>query len=57
VFRGCVNTIKNCKSLLIEIDMKHISLKEQIQQLGLTLISEHVRNESEKNYIFDSSRR
>lgn len=57
VFQGCINAIKNCKSLLIEIDIKHISLKEQIQQLGLTLIGEHVRNEFEKNYIFDSSRR
>ena len=57
VFQGCANAIKNCKSLLIEIDIKHIRLKEQIQALGLTLISENVRNEFEKNYIFFSERR
>lgn len=57
VFQGCINAIKNCKSILIEVHDKHIQLKEQIQQLGLTFVSEHVRNESEKNYIFNSQRR
>lgn len=54
VVQGCMNTIKNCKSVLIEIDVKHIHIKDQIEKLGLRLIEQYKRNEFEKNYIFNA---
>lgn len=52
VFEGSRKVFKNAKSILIEIDEKDIKLVDDIKQLGFELMSEHVRNAVEKNYIF-----
>jgi FkbM family methyltransferase len=52
VIKGSYATIQKCKSVLIEIDNKHIEFVQKIKDLGLALQSQHKRNEEEFNYIF-----
>jgi len=52
VIKGAYATIQKCKSVLIEIDNKHIEFVQKIKDLGLALQSQHKRNEEEFNYIF-----
>ena len=52
VIKGSLATIQKCKSVLIEINHKHIDYVSKITDLGLSLISKHKRNEQEYNYIF-----
>ena len=54
VIKGSYATIQKCKSVLIEIDNKHIEFVQKIKDLGLTLQSQHKRNEEEFNYIFSN---
>jgi len=55
VVEGGLHTIRQCKSLLIEIAHKHESYVSKILDLGLTLKSKHKRNEEENNYIFENA--
>lgn len=52
VIKGSLATLQKCKSFLIEIDNKHIDYVQKLKDLGLTLKSQHKRNEEEFNYIF-----
>lgn len=54
VLRGSWATIQKCKSLLIEIDEKHIDYVSKICDLGFQITSKHKRNEQENNYIFEN---
>ena len=56
VLKGAWATIQKCKSVLVEIDHKHQHMVQKILDLGLTLESQHKRNEEENNYIFNASR-
>tara|TARA_Y100001973_G_C5204544_1_gene340487 strand:+ start:3555 stop:4268 length:714 start_codon:yes stop_codon:yes gene_type:complete len=56
VIVGAKQTFKNAKSLLIEIDRKHICWIDQIKDWGFELTGIHKRNEEENNYIFENVR-
>jgi FkbM family methyltransferase len=55
VLKGSFATIQKCKSVLVEIDNKHINMVERLKDLGMTLQSKHKRNEEEFNYIFTNA--
>jgi FkbM family methyltransferase len=55
VLKGAWSTIQKCKSVLVEIDHKHQHMVQKILDLGLTLESQHKRNEEENNYIFNQN--
>jgi len=52
VIEGGMNTFKNCKSILIEINNKHRNYVEMIKALGFNLSGQYQRNDHEFNYIF-----
>jgi len=52
VLDGAIETIKKCKSLLVEIDHAHKNYVQKIIDAGFILVSKHKRNEEEFNYIF-----
>ena len=52
VLKGSWATLQKCKSILVEIDNKHVSYVDKLIDLGLKLQSKHKRNEEEFNYIF-----
>lgn len=52
VLKGSWATLQKCKSILVEIDNKHVSYVDKLIDLGLKLQSQHKRNEEEFNYIF-----
>jgi FkbM family methyltransferase len=55
VLNGSSTTLQKCKSLLVEIDNKHVNMVNKLQELGLVLQSKHKRNEEEHNYIFKNA--
>jgi len=52
VLKGAFATIQKCKSVLVEIDNRHVDMVQKLKDLGLKLQSQHKRNEEEFNYIF-----
>jgi len=52
VITGGLNTLKNCKSILVEINHKHLKHVETIKALGFELTGKYKRNADEHNYIF-----
>ena len=55
VLNGSLTTLQKCKSVLVEIDHKHVNMVAKLQELGLVLESKHKRNEEEHNYIFKNA--
>ena len=55
VINGSLATIQKCKSVLAEIDNKHLTLVDKITGLGFRLKSKHRRNAEEFNYIFENA--
>ena len=52
VVLGALETIQKCKSILVEIDNKHLHLLKEITNQGFKIMSKSKRNNEEYNYIF-----
>jgi len=57
VIEGAMNVFKKAKSILLEIEHKHINYVAMIEASGFKLESKHKRNEEEFNYIFTNENR
>lgn len=54
VIEGAVNTLKNCKGCLVEINNVNKNCVAMLTDLGLRLKGQHKRNDREFNYIFEN---